>query len=408
MNKICQVDGCNKKVKAHGYCNTHYEQIRKHGHLLEPKILNKNKICRVEGCNSPVLNKDYCSKHYLQYWKYGEIKEIKRNELYKNKEWLNKKYNIELLNEDEIAELCNVNPNTINRFLNTYQISLQYIEPELHSRLLYKTKKQYNINSMKKYLIDQYYNKNKSAIKIGNNLGGLDRRQIIEWMNLFNIDRRGSTEAIELRNSQNMVPTEQQWQIILGSWLGDGNIRISKNDTAQFRVTHGIDQLEYLHYKQKILEENNLLWFYKSKRIGGSSYSETSIRYSIESQYTKLLTDICNKCYKYGKANFNKEYLYQINDYGLYIWYLDDGSLLPNKTVVFCTDNFTYEDNIIIQQYFLDVYNLHTRIFTAPGKTEIHYRQRINPSESTKFFNIIDKFYEEVDCMKYKFNKNKI
>ena len=24
--KICKVENCNKKAKAHGYCNTHYEQ----------------------------------------------------------------------------------------------------------------------------------------------------------------------------------------------------------------------------------------------------------------------------------------------------------------------------------------------------------------------------------------------
>lgn len=399
--KICKVENCNKKAKAHGYCNTHYEQIRIYGKLLEPKTLNKDKICLIEGCNNPVLNKNYCSKHYQQIWKYGKILEDKHNDLYKNKEWLNQKYNIELLDIKDIAKLCNVKPATINKYLNKYRISLQYVEPELHSRLLYIIKKQNNIKSIKEYLIEEYWNKNKSAIVIGEQLGDLDRRLITDWMELLNVKKRGNTEAKQKYNAQNITPTKKQWQIILGSWLGDGNIRRTTNCiNTQLRITHGEDQYEYLQYKKSILEENNLLFFTENSREGGSTFKNSKKRYEISSQHTPLLNDIYDKCYPNGKAIFNKEYFYQLDDYGLFIWYLDDGSLQRNKHIILCTDNFTYEDVVEMQNYFKKIYNTDTKIFSI---RENQYRLRFNQENTQKFFNIINKYKNEVKCMNYKF-----
>jgi hypothetical protein len=401
--KICKVEGCNKPYKAHGYCNTHNEQIRIHGKLLEPKILNKNKICEVENCNEPVLNKNYCRKHYQEYWKYGKIKNHSIP-LYFNKEWLNQKYNIELIEAKEIAKMCNVTQSTILQSLYKYQISLKFTEPELCSRALHIVKTKFNILNMKEYLINEYIINNKSAVQIGKELQ-IDRRKVTEWMELFDIPRRGNTESIQLKNSANISPTEKQWQLLLGSWMGDGSIR-KRCKNSNFRLTHGIKQYDYLKYKQKILEENGLMWFSEQKRKGGG-LSDT-IRFAIEGQCTSLLNDFHKDCYPEGKAIFNQNYLYQINDYGLYIWYLDDGSLLPNNSIVICTDNFSYNDNVIIQQYFKEKYNINTKIFKVKGLTEIHYRIRINQSEVNKFLSIIDKYKNEVECMIYKFNTERI
>jgi len=414
--KICLVEGCDKPVKSHGYCNTHNEQIRKHGHLLEPKILNKDKICRIDGCDSPVRTKGLCKKHYNHQFIKPKIKKPKKEKIlkvkiikpYQEKDWLNKKYNIELLSTEEIAELNDISESNIYKYLNKFKISLKYTEPELHSRLLYVTKKLYSINSMKNYLYEEYWINNKSTCEIGDNLK-LNSRQIIKWMDDFNISKRDKNEKRLILNAKNINPTNKQWQIILGSWMGDGSIRLVHKN-ANFRLTHCKEQYDYLKYKKNILEENNLLWFNEYEKIeNGNGYGQKgNISYNIESQCTPLFNDIHSKCYINGKANFNIDYLYQIDDYGLYIWYLDDGSLLPNNTIIICTDNFTYEDNLHIQKYFLDVFNVETKIFTVPGLTEVHYRQRINPSGFEKFIGIINKYKDEVESMKYKLEKREV
>lgn len=37
-NKICSVEGCNGKVRAKGYCNKHYDQMRKFGKIKRTKF----------------------------------------------------------------------------------------------------------------------------------------------------------------------------------------------------------------------------------------------------------------------------------------------------------------------------------------------------------------------------------
>ena len=401
MRKSCNVEGCNRPYKAHGYCNTHYEQIRRHGKLLEPPVRNRDKTCKVEDCTNHVQTLGYCNKHYQQYLKYGKIIEPQEAKPPPDKDWLNQKYNEELLDVEEIAQLCDRPKWDILKYLNRYKIGLTHVEPELRSRVLYKTKKIHNIKSMKDYLYDEYIINNKSSIDIGNALG-IDCRIIIEWLRQLNIKIRGNSEKIQTRNAQNILPTDMQWQIILGSWLGDGNIRMGKGaKNAGFRITHCEKQYDYLQYKRSILEENGLMWFNECKRESLTSTNNISIRFGIESQRTPLLNEIYEKCYTYGKAIFNVEYLYQLTAFGLYIWYLDDGCLQHKRSIVLCTDNFTYDDHKEMQLYFKTQYDIDAIIFSI--KNQRYYRLRFNKTDTLKFLNIIKEYKNNVECMKYKF-----
>jgi len=52
--KICKVKGCNQKFYAKEYCKRHYDQMRKHGKILNRTIYDpnefviKNDICRIK------------------------------------------------------------------------------------------------------------------------------------------------------------------------------------------------------------------------------------------------------------------------------------------------------------------------------------------------------------------------
>ena len=79
MDKVCSVEGCNKRHKAKGYCNYHYQQFRKYGQVIKikpkrinskPKKVKKAEICKENGCNNYARTKGYCPKHYKQILKY--------------------------------------------------------------------------------------------------------------------------------------------------------------------------------------------------------------------------------------------------------------------------------------------------------------------------------------------------
>lgn len=75
----CSVEGCSRKHKAFGYCDTHYCQFKKYGEIrpLQKREKFKNTICLAEWCSNLAGFKGYCKKHYDQLWRYGKIHQDK-------------------------------------------------------------------------------------------------------------------------------------------------------------------------------------------------------------------------------------------------------------------------------------------------------------------------------------------
>ena len=48
--KVCSVEGCNGKHKAHGYCSRHYQQWKKYGYIKyeERCLCNHEEQCKIK------------------------------------------------------------------------------------------------------------------------------------------------------------------------------------------------------------------------------------------------------------------------------------------------------------------------------------------------------------------------
>ena len=60
MHKTCAIEGCNKEVKARGWCGMHYKRWAENG----TTYLEKPFGCNVIGCNMPHSAKGFCHSHY--------------------------------------------------------------------------------------------------------------------------------------------------------------------------------------------------------------------------------------------------------------------------------------------------------------------------------------------------------
>lgn len=67
----CNIEGCEKKVQARGWCSAHYKQWEKYGDPLVRKDRVRG-VCSVEDCDSPHLSKGYCGSHYYKWKRHGD------------------------------------------------------------------------------------------------------------------------------------------------------------------------------------------------------------------------------------------------------------------------------------------------------------------------------------------------
>ena len=60
--KQCSIDGCSNKHYAKGYCEKHYNQLRKYGHILERTRYDPNEIILYDEYAEIVLYDKHCNE----------------------------------------------------------------------------------------------------------------------------------------------------------------------------------------------------------------------------------------------------------------------------------------------------------------------------------------------------------
>lgn len=67
-DKICSIQGCEKKAITKGLCSGHYHRLQRYGDpLFKPPHPSKWKgvICKIDGCDNPVRYGGLCNRHLM-------------------------------------------------------------------------------------------------------------------------------------------------------------------------------------------------------------------------------------------------------------------------------------------------------------------------------------------------------
>lgn len=129
--------------------------------------------------------------------------------------------------------------------------------------------------------------------------------------------------------------------LLAGTLLGDGSIvKNRENNLARYHSTHGMRQKEYACFKEMLFGHCNG----KETRndyengFGNMLYGSRS-----KSMFPKHVYDIF---YKDGKKKVTQEWLDLLNEFGLALWYMDDGSIQQlqyhKNNIQKLIDNFDY------------------------------------------------------------------
>lgn len=176
-------------------------------------------------------------------------------------------------------------------------------------------------------------------------------------------------------------------EIILGSLLGDGSLRIyPPYKNARFSFRHSIRQKEYFFWKAEQLKEiASKSYYWRSKQFDGLGGEK--LRF--QSLALESLTNLYDLTSYKGKLRIRRKWLNILSPLSLAIWWLDDGSLIVNgRRGVLCTDPFILDEQKILAQYLLKVWGINTHIGKISrdwkGKHIEYYRLWIRSSEELR------------------------
>jgi hypothetical protein len=214
-----------------------------------------------------------------------------------------------------------------------------------------------------------------------------------------------------------LTPTERQ--VVLGGVLGDACLSALEGQsrvTAWLSMTHTNPQFDYLQFKAQLLARILTVRGISRKKIRSSEIRGKRVSPHIAfSCITVCLPELYHLrclCYggpvdakhKNGTKRITQEWLDQIDELGLAIWFMDDGNCRRPPQCHFFRARFslgirTSEELTTILTWFAERWGLHAICYAGEGGKQSMldiYRR----DDATRFFNLIAPHIPL--CMRYK------
>lgn len=180
----------------------------------------------------------------------------------------------------------------------------------------------------------------------------------------------------------NPLYSKDQIEFLIGSMLGDGNIK-----KGYLGFGHSDQQRNYIELKQKLFGGK----LGDSKKVGeykGKSYYASFLDCPRNSQILKL-EELMYFDSEIKVKKYIKNVLEFFTEKSLAFLYMDDGTMSYQKTgkpsVVLCLDSYTVEELELFKSLLYDKFNIETSI------TKIN-RLYVKSSSCDTFFNLIKKY----------------
>lgn len=181
-------------------------------------------------------------------------------------------------------------------------------------------------------------------------------------------------------NSCARALNDDQYQILLGSILGNGCISTLPSNRYRLRIAHGLSQKNYCDWKANMFgETTNIIGYSKRKAV----------------IFNTKIIDLEKEIPK--EKNIIPQWI--INDIdprGIAIWYMDDGSLSrKDYSTTLHTNTFNLKTQVMFVEKF-KTYNIECTI----QESKKYYFLKFNTINTLKLFNLIGKYIHS--SMKYK------
>jgi recombination protein RecA len=225
--------------------------------------------------------------------------------------------------------------------------------------------------------------------------GGNGRAQFAATENHLVRTPGGWREAGELIAGDHVMLAEQrrlsdqQWQVILGSLMGDGNISLNRRGRSgvRFRLGHGARQAAYLDWKVSLL--GNIA---HSRRVDS--------RGAVFADFTPLpeLEELRRAVYLGdGKKHLSWDYLKALTPLALAVWYMDDGAFTSRSKgvqertrddrVEICVEAMAEGSRERLVEYLRDSHGLDVKLVAKGARRKV--RIQFTTGASTRLQEIV-------------------
>ena len=188
---------------------------------------------------------------------------------------------------------------------------------------------------------------------------------------------------------------EDQQQVVLGSYLGDGSL--SEVSEGHFRLgfIHCEAQKNYLKQKADIFNRNkeDINYVEENGYSGKPAYEFNTFAFGFPFQFEET-----------KKNKINKEVLREIDERGLSIWYMDDGNYAKKSGyATLNTHAFTENSIELMLEMFKNKFNILGKKRVVNRNNTTYYKIVFNRKNSLKLFDLISKYIHK--DLKYKLPK---
>jgi len=168
-----------------------------------------------------------------------------------------------------------------------------------------------------------------------------------------------------------------QYQIVLGSFLGDGHIQTLKNGRYRLNMTHSKDQHDYCKWKASMFNVNEIRYIEKNGYSQKEAYTFVTKTFYLINNLPTTKTDV------------PQWILDDLDEKGLAIWFMDDGSL--NKKSFNSTINTDSFDEDSQKRIVLKLKSMNIDCKYVNYKKS-YYHIVINENGTNKLIRLISKY----------------
>lgn len=208
-----------------------------------------------------------------------------------------------------------------------------------------------------------------------------------------------------MSNDLSKLTRKERRSALIGMVLGDASLYRQSGsqgtDATVLKITHSIKQRAYLEWKRDIIQPMfdyplNIIETYNQAK--GKRYPVAKLLTRSNPQLKRLRKIMYDAT---GTKRVTPQLLNALDDRAVAIWYCDDGCLSTTvgrgATVMLATNNFTYQEHLLMQEWFADVYGVYFNINRHKSGT---YNLRRGISDAHKLLDRIAPHI--IEPMRYK------